>query len=83
MGAADIINPNAGISAVTGKSAYVGPNPEFVTHFYGFVSLLQSAASVYFYLLHGHGSDLVKSEYQTYLVSFIVMQVAWSPVALS
>jgi F0F1-type ATP synthase assembly protein I len=40
MGAADIINPNAGISAVTGESAYVGPNPEFVTHFYGLVSII-------------------------------------------
>jgi hypothetical protein len=40
MGAADIINPNGGISAVTGESAYVGPNPDIVTHVYGAVALL-------------------------------------------
>jgi len=49
MGAADIINPNAGISAVTGKSAYIGPNPEIVTHLYGLAALAQSAASVYMF----------------------------------
>jgi hypothetical protein len=40
MGAADIINPNGGISPVTGKSAYIGPDPDLVTHLYGSVALL-------------------------------------------
>ena len=40
MGAADIINPNAGISALTGKSAYIGPDPDVVTHLYGIAALL-------------------------------------------
>ena len=83
MGAADIINPNGGISAVTGKSAYVGPDPDIVTHIYGAAALLQSGASVWYYWRNSYFTDLVKSEYQTYLVGFIVMQVAWTPVALT
>ena len=49
MGAADIINPNAGISAVTGKSAYIGPDPDVVTHLYGIAALMQSAGSFYYF----------------------------------
>ena len=72
MGAADIINPNAGISAVTGKSAYIGPNPDVVTHLYGIAALAQSAASVYMFWFN-MSDNLVDSEYRTFLTSFVVM----------
>jgi len=82
MGAADIINPNSGISN-EGESAYVGPNPELMTHLYGAAALLQSVGSAFYYLMNVYGKEIVLSEYQTYFASFIVMQVAWTPVALS
>lgn len=54
-----------------------------MTHLYGFVALAQAAASVYMYYFRLDLSKLLPSESLVYLTAFTVVQVAWSPVALS